>query len=253
MSKYRPTGGLRAVRVAPIRRNVHQRVRHIGAPERHIRMMLVSRVNGGVGGLACTPTVAETTTQAAGTHARQASKLRQRMWRMPIAWIPPSDMDQAAWQSAGHGLGEMGRVSNWWIGDWLRYGTAKFGEKYTVAARITGYDRHTLENMVYVASRYEFSLRRENLTWSHHFLVAALPPEEREGWLNFAAERRLSVNDLRIEVKAAQRAAASDEDDAPAFTTQAADGVVCPQCGYKLPPGLAPLTQTPHGTGGDAT
>lgn len=156
---------------------------------------------------------------------------------MPIAWVPPSDMDQAAWLAAGHGLGEMGRVSNWWIGDWLQYGTAKFGEKYTAAAKITGYDRHTLENMVYVASRYDFSLRRESLTWSHHCLVAALPPRERAEWLNLAVERRLSVNDLRIEVKAAQRAAAASEnpDDAPACTTEEADAVVCPQCGYKLP------------------
>jgi hypothetical protein len=164
---------------------------------------------------------------------------------MPIAWIPPNDMDQAAWQSAGHGLGEMGRVSNWWIGDWLRYGTAKFGEKYTAAARITGYDRHTLENMVYVASCYEFSLRRENLTWSHHFLVAALAPDEREEWLTLAAERRLSVNDLRIEVKAAQRAAESEnKDDAPACGSADADVMVCPQCGYELPPGLVTHTTT---------
>jgi hypothetical protein len=130
----------------------------------------------------------------------------------------------------------MARVNNWWLGDWLGYGTAKFGEKYTMAARITCYDRHTLENMVYVASHYEFSLRRENLTWSHHFLLVAMPPAERETWLDLAETRRLSVNDLRIEVKAAQRAAAAreDTDDAPDCGSVAEDAVVCPQCGYTL-------------------
>lgn len=163
---------------------------------------------------------------------------------MPLSWVPLGDMDQAHWAAAGHGLGELGRVSNWWIGDWLRYGAAKFGEKYTLAARITGYDRHSLENMVYVASRYEFSLRRENVSWSHHFVVAALPAEERDHWLHFAAEQRLSVNDLRTEVKAAQRAADSTKrpDDAPA-TPAAAPTVVCPQCGCEV--ALRPATTTP--------
>jgi hypothetical protein len=180
------------------------------------------------------------------TARRQAHPRKQRR-EMALAWVPPGDMDQARWAAAGHRLGELGRVSNWWIGDWLRYGAAKFGEKYTLAAKITGYDRHSLENMVYVASHYELSLRRENVSWSHHFLVAALPAEERDKWLRLAAEQRLSVNDLRIEVKAAQRAIDATErpDDVPA-TPAVAPTVVCPQCGCEValrPPTAAKIDE----------
>ena len=51
----------------------------------------------------------------------------------------------------------MSRVSSWWVGDWLQYGTSKWGEKYSEAARITGYDVKTLRNIVYVAKRFSLS------------------------------------------------------------------------------------------------
>jgi ssDNA-binding Zn-finger/Zn-ribbon topoisomerase 1 len=145
----------------------------------------------------------------------------------------------------------LSRKSNWWVGDWLRFGAAKWGEKYALAAKITGHDTHSLENMVYVASHVDISLRRENLSWSHHFLVAALDPEQQEYWLDRALECNFTVNDLRIELKAAQRA--ESKGDAPACASAEADAVVCPQCGYKLPPSLIALAPTTHGTGGDAT
>lgn len=154
----------------------------------------------------------------------------------PIAWVPPDGIDRAAWILAGSRLGGYSRSSNWWIGDWLRYGTARWGEKYVVAAKITGYDPHSLENMVYVASRFEISLRRENLSWSHHFLVAGLKPQEQVHWLDVATERHLSVNDLRIELRTARRGVESAPEIAagPTEDEQTSDIVVCPQCGFKL-------------------
>jgi hypothetical protein len=154
----------------------------------------------------------------------------------PVAWIPPEGIDREAWIATGTRLGGYSRSSNWWVGDWLRYGTARWGEKYVVAARITGYDPHSLENMVYVASRFDISLRREKLSWSHHFLVAGLEPEEQANWLDVATERHLSVNDLRIELRAARRGVktapetvvGSGEDD------ETTDVVVCPECGFEL-------------------
>jgi hypothetical protein len=101
----------------------------------------------------------------------------------------------------------MGRCGQWGIGDWILYGNAKFGERYTRAATITGYDAQTLMNMVYVASKFEISRRREALSWSHHESVAALDREEQERWLDLAAAERLSVADLRVEVRSSRRAA----------------------------------------------
>lgn len=142
-------------------------------------------------------------------------------------------MDQRSWIATGRRLGQLSRVSNWWIGDWLRFGTAKWGQKYIAAAKITGYDAHSLENMVYVASRIESSLRRENLSWSHHALVAALDSGEREQWLNLAVVRRLSVADLRIELRAAQRALKSSAASDSQPEGQVAS-LICPHCGRAI-------------------
>jgi hypothetical protein len=155
----------------------------------------------------------------------------------PIAWRPPDELDRNAWISAGVRLGGLSRSSNWWVGDWLRYGAEKWGEKYVTAAKITGYDPHTLENMVYVASRFDISLRRENLSWSHHFLVAALDRDEQDSWLDLATNERLSVSDLRVELRAAQRrlrSAHPDSDHSEDDDGNEATVTTCPQCGFEL-------------------
>ena len=43
-----------------------------------------------------------------------------------------------------------------------------YGERYELAAKVTGYDAQTLMNMFYVASRFEISRRREKLSFSRH-------------------------------------------------------------------------------------
>ena len=79
------------------------------------------------------------------------------------------------------------------------------GEKYVEAAKITGYDVRSLANMASLAGCFEVSRRRDNLTWSHHAVVAALDPEEQNRWLDVAATQRLSVADMRIELRSTER------------------------------------------------
>src|SRR5579871_2709476 len=122
-----------------------------------------------------------------------------------VAWVPNRDIGFPEWAEAGRRLGAMGRCGQWGLGDWIQYGNARFGERYTRAARITGYDVQTLMNMVYVASKFEISRRREALSWSHHETVAALEPEEQDRWLDLAVSRGLSVADLRLELRSARR------------------------------------------------
>jgi hypothetical protein len=123
----------------------------------------------------------------------------------------------------------MSRVSNWWIGDWLQYGEARWGEKYTEAARITGYDVKTLRNIAYVAKRFDLSRRRDNLTWTHHAEIAALPTEQQNEWLDRAVVLRLSPGDLRLEVRASQRTLKSEKNERT--TGESTDHFSCPHCG----------------------
>ncbi len=114
-------------------------------------------------------------------------------------------MDYTAWAREGGRIGALGKASAWWIGDWLRYGTEKWGERYAKAAKITGYDPKTLRNLRYVASRFDPSLRRDKLTWSHHSLLASLPPDEQAYWLDRSVADGFSVEDLRMELRLAQK------------------------------------------------
>lgn len=150
-----------------------------------------------------------------------------------VAWLPQAELEQAEWLATGRRLGAIGRCSQWWIGDWIRYGTSRWGEKYAEAARVTGYDVASLRNMAWVASQFELSLRSDKLTWSHHVLLAPLESEQQRYWLQRADAERLSVADLRLELRG--RGKRSAKEQAPAVEAEP-DGaeVVCPNCGHKL-------------------
>jgi hypothetical protein len=156
--------------------------------------------------------------------------------RLALGWAAPERLDRAGWLAAGVSLAEFGRVNNWWVGDWIRYGNAQWGEKYTEAARITGLDVKTLRNIAYVASRFDVSRRRDNLTWTHHAELAALSPERQEEWLERSLALNLSPGDLRLELRSAQRAirATSGNDDAAAESEGAEDNFTCPHCGAPI-------------------
>jgi hypothetical protein len=152
-----------------------------------------------------------------------------------VAWSPHEDLGQAEWLATGRRLGAIGRCSQWWIGDWVRYGTARWGEKYAEAARVTGYDVASLRNMAWVASRFDSSLRSDKLTWSHHVLLAPLEPVEQARWLDRAQRERLSVADLRLELRSARGKGKSGEPtQSESGVGGAADPLVCPHCGHRL-------------------
>lgn len=168
----------------------------------------------------------------------------------PVGWAPPrGQMDHPEWVAVGHRLGGISRCNQWWLGDWLRYGTAKWGEKYVEAARITGYDVRSLANMASIAAAFAVSRRRDNLTWSHHAAVVGLPPDAQEGWLDRAIAERLSVSDLRIELRSEERREGRRDAVPSEFPTASARTgavhVTCPRCGYEMPP--VPVTSS----GGD--
>ena len=89
----------------------------------------------------------------------------------------------------------------WWVGDWLNYGERRYGEMYAQAVDATGYENKTLRNAKWVASIYELSLRRDNLTFGHHSIVAALPVEERTAILAKAEREGWSCAELRQEMR----------------------------------------------------
>jgi hypothetical protein len=152
-----------------------------------------------------------------------------------IAWVPQRDLGHSDWLATGRRLGAIGRCSQWWIGDWVRYGASRWGEKYAEAARVTGYDVASLRNMAWVASRFNLSLRNDKLTWSHHVLLAPLEPDAQKEWLRRASEERLSVADLRLELRALRQGDRKSSAGTAVTAEGRAEGVaVCPHCGHSL-------------------
>jgi hypothetical protein len=152
-----------------------------------------------------------------------------------VAWAPRGDLDHREWVLEGRRIGIMLRGSPWWIGDWLLYGSTRWGERYAEASRVTGYDPKSLRNMRYVSSRFELSLRRDNLTWSHHALVAGLDRDAQSYWLERASTDRLSVEDLRLELRAERRYASSVGELSSQGAQEHTKVLFCPSCGDPVP------------------
>jgi hypothetical protein len=176
------------------------------------------------------------------TAANIESRMRPSGWARsssPVAWNPDQELDANAWASAGRRIGVVGRCVQWLLGDWIVYGNERFGERYSRASKITGYDPQTLMNMVYVASRYSISRRREDLSWSHHEALAALEPDEQDSWLDQAAAHRWSVSDLRAMLRLSRKRSLAERAEEEAEAPQAGDSepmptVKCPRCGNEI-------------------
>jgi hypothetical protein len=158
----------------------------------------------------------------------------------PTSWAAGRELAVVEWVEQGRCLGTIGRASAWWIGDWVRYGSARYGDRYTAASRVTGYDVQSLMNMAYVASRFDADRRRRGLSFSHHAELAGLAPEDQELWLDRAEAGGLSVRALRAELrKVRQRSAARVELararlEAPPEPPAATGAVTCPHCGQRI-------------------
>lgn len=166
-----------------------------------------------------------------GNKATEVNPAPQR--RLPVSWEPKKQLEKTEWIAIGRRLGGISRCNQWWLGDWIRYGAGKWGARYVQAAKITGYDPRSLANMASIASAFELSRRREDLTWSHHAAVVGLSQDSQDEWLARAAAKRWSVADLRIEVRAAAKRERV-ELDARADSASPKPGLSCPRCGYRL-------------------
>jgi hypothetical protein len=113
-------------------------------------------------------------------------------------WAAVADLTLDQWTEEGERLVRISRAVQWWIGDWLHYGSHRYGEKFVDAALATGFDEATLKNMQWVAGRFKPERRRESLSWSHHREVAGLEPKQQDALLDVAeaegwSHRRLAA------------------------------------------------------------
>lgn len=117
--------------------------------------------------------------------------------------LPPG-LSYDAWKDAGLSLHFMHRNINWWIGDWLVYGRTYYDQDAYQAAALwiqdmLGRKADTVDQCLWVASRFPPPTRNGGLSWSHHraVLLAGLDdPGVRAGLLETARADSLNVEEL---------------------------------------------------------
>ncbi len=121
--------------------------------------------------------------------------------------IVTGEPDYDEWSAATSWAQKVEKHSPWWVVDLIKFGEAKFGEKYTQAIEVTGKAAGTLMNSVWVGEKIPIERRHEKLSFAHHQEVAALPPEEQDQWLDKAEIEDLSSKQLRQHISVAKAVA----------------------------------------------
>lgn len=116
----------------------------------------------------------------------------------------PGNLPITAWLRIGVQLQAVADSSAWWAGDWLIHGSSVYPGRYRQAIASTRLDYQTLRNYAWVARKFEVPRRRADLSFQHHQEVAALPPDEQDGWLRRAAESGWSKAELRRQLRRQQ-------------------------------------------------
>lgn len=124
----------------------------------------------------------------------------------PLGVVALCDVPYEIWAAYGQGMQRIHGSMPFILGDWLNYGERVYGETYAAAIAYTDLRAQTLMNYKWVASRVPISLRRENLSWTHHALIASMQPEEQELWLAASERENWSTDELRTRLKEAHGA-----------------------------------------------
>lgn len=102
----------------------------------------------------------------------------------------------------------------WWIGDLMNFGEAKFADQCIQAINDLGLDFDTLKNYKWVSKAIAPPQRRDDVSWQHHVSVAKLDPDKQEQWLKRASEKKWSAAALKSAIKTKlQRDESKRQDD----------------------------------------
>lgn len=115
--------------------------------------------------------------------------------------IPPTNMSLDEADILGYALKGLDNATQFWIGDWANFylsdtkNNQELGEEYRQLALRFDMEVKTIRNNAYVARTIPLSLRRDDVSWSHHALVAGY--EDVAELLQMAFEENMSVSQLR--------------------------------------------------------
>ena len=133
----------------------------------------------------------------------------------PVGLLLPRGVSFERWRQIGGKLGKLANASKWAIGDWIVYGQSEFersyGRRYREALRVTRLELDVLRDCAYVAAHVPARIRRADLSFTHHRVVAKLEPAEQQRWLARAAANAWTTHELRAAVASSTTAPATAE------------------------------------------
>lgn len=117
---------------------------------------------------------------------------------LTVTDVSPTFESIGAALDLAYGINESSR---WWIGDLIAYAERRWGDDYAQLLEHTCLTERQAERYRYVAQSVAPSQRRENLSFSHHEVVAALEPPDQARLLALAEASDHSVAQLRDAVR----------------------------------------------------
>lgn len=135
-----------------------------------------------------------------------------------LRWKGTPEMDQ--WEVVGPTLTRMRDGIQWAIGDWLNYGDEHYADegRYEAAAELTGLKRGYLQNLKSISRTFAITKRFQDLSWSHHALVAGFSEDVRDQMLRRAITEDLSWEALRVVARDARHLLRISQRDWPEGT-----------------------------------
>jgi len=118
-----------------------------------------------------------------------------------VGVIFPTNLSYEDWEAVGNRLRGRRESIHWWLGDWMNFGEATFGEKYSQALDQTEYDYAYLRQISFVCKNVPLLRRSNGLSFSHHREVAGMREDDQIYWLQTATEDNMSQKELRAAIK----------------------------------------------------
>lgn len=127
--------------------------------------------------------------------------------------VIPEYMPFDDWLTLMQRISAIQKSAMWWLGDALKFGEDKYGERYAQVSEATEYSASTLDVAALVAKKFPPERRKDNVGWSHHLEVIGLPDKDQDSLLSQAAVENWSTRALRNNVRV-RRVELQDTDSA---------------------------------------
>ncbi len=118
----------------------------------------------------------------------------------PTGLVAPDDATPEEFAHVGQMLFRLEGSLQWLIGDWLVLVDGyKWGETGALALHF-GRKPQTLYNLKLVAKNVQIYLRKENLSYGHHAIVAGMSADQQTHWLDMAEQGDPGPKDDKVRI-----------------------------------------------------